>query len=363
MEQNIDEGLPASQLNTLIKKNFLKINAALEEQRMLNRKPSQSSELTIDSSNRTNDFALDHRRGGNRTSIMSDYSGIIQQVDIDTIKYVNQDNDIDDQDVPLRSVRRFSVDAAKINRITASPLAPSGSPKRSGFNSSPPKTPLPPLMTKRSSSTDSSPSTKSLQLNTQLDDIMRVASNLHSELEVVGDENTKSSTATTARHSVSSTGNDSYHTAFDVGSQLELEQGSFGDGIESSPLAEKTERERVQSMSTIIAEEPKKKHRKHKKHHHGHHRRSKHSTSSDETGGSAKPFSYDSLSKLLDSTDGIAIGQEFSSLNIPVEERFLIERVVDSISRLTANMVINPERQDRTSDRLEKVLAVLENFD
>ncbi|VEU23743.1 DEKNAAC104852 [Brettanomyces naardenensis] len=76
-----------------------------------------------------------------------------------------------------------------------------------------------------------------------------------------------------------------------------------------------------------------------------------------------KSFSYNTLARLLNATDGIVIGQEFASLGMPNEEKYLIERIVGSLSRLTANMMINPNRYDQSCARLEKVLNVLEGFD
>lgn len=90
------------------------------------------------------------------------------------------------------------------------------------------------------------------------------------------------------------------------------------------------------------------------------HKSKRRSTSSK---GKIKPFSYETLAKLLNATDGIILGQEFATLNIPAEEKFLIERIVDSISRLTANMMLNPARYDQSCARLERVLNVLEGFD
>ncbi|GMG56538.1 unnamed protein product [Ambrosiozyma monospora] len=78
---------------------------------------------------------------------------------------------------------------------------------------------------------------------------------------------------------------------------------------------------------------------------------------------SIRPFSYDTLARLLNATDGIVIGQEFADLQIPTEEKYLIEKIVDSISRLTANMMLNPNRYDQGCQRLEKVLNALEGFE
>jgi len=74
-------------------------------------------------------------------------------------------------------------------------------------------------------------------------------------------------------------------------------------------------------------------------------------------------FSYDTLARLLNATDGIVIGQEFASLNMPVEEKYLLEKIVGSISRLTANMMLDPQRFDKSYARLQKALNILEGFD
>ncbi|QPG72973.1 hypothetical protein FOA43_000277 [Brettanomyces nanus] len=76
-----------------------------------------------------------------------------------------------------------------------------------------------------------------------------------------------------------------------------------------------------------------------------------------------KSFSYDTLARLLNATDGIVIGQEFANLGMPNEEKYLIEKIVTSLSRLTANMMINPNRYDQSCTRLENVLNMLEGFD
>lgn len=78
---------------------------------------------------------------------------------------------------------------------------------------------------------------------------------------------------------------------------------------------------------------------------------------------SMKPFSYNTLARLLNATDGIVIGQEFATLDMPKEERYLLEKIVSSISKLTANMMVNPNRYDQSCARLERVLNVLEGFD
>lgn len=80
------------------------------------------------------------------------------------------------------------------------------------------------------------------------------------------------------------------------------------------------------------------------------------------TGANLKPFSYHTLINLLESINGTIIGEEFNQLNLPVKEKQLIEKIVDSLSRLTSDMIIDENRYDIGIDRLEKTLRVLEGF-
>ncbi|ODV78820.1 uncharacterized protein CANTADRAFT_26751 [Suhomyces tanzawaensis NRRL Y-17324] len=75
-----------------------------------------------------------------------------------------------------------------------------------------------------------------------------------------------------------------------------------------------------------------------------------------------RPFSYSTLISLLESMNGTIIGEEFSHLNLPVKEKQLIEKIVDSLSRLTLDMVIDENRYEVGIQRLEKALRVLEGF-
>lgn len=75
-----------------------------------------------------------------------------------------------------------------------------------------------------------------------------------------------------------------------------------------------------------------------------------------------KPFSYATLVNLLESVNGTIIGEEFAKLNLPVKEKQLIEKIVDSLLRLTLDMVIDEHRYDTGIKRLEKALRVLEGF-
>lgn len=75
-----------------------------------------------------------------------------------------------------------------------------------------------------------------------------------------------------------------------------------------------------------------------------------------------RPFSYHTLINLLESTNGTIIGEEFDQLNLPIKEKQLIEKIVDSLSRLTSDMVLDENRYDIGIARLEKAHRALEGF-
>lgn len=75
-----------------------------------------------------------------------------------------------------------------------------------------------------------------------------------------------------------------------------------------------------------------------------------------------KPFSYATLVNLLESINGTVIGEEFDSLNLPVQEKQLIEKIIDLLSRLTSDMVIDESRYAVGIARLEKAHRALEGF-
>ncbi|EGV63463.1 hypothetical protein CANTEDRAFT_123775 [Yamadazyma tenuis ATCC 10573] len=89
--------------------------------------------------------------------------------------------------------------------------------------------------------------------------------------------------------------------------------------------------------------------------------RGKRTSSSHEASG-LKPFSYHTLINLLESINGTIIGEEFNQLNLPVKEKQLIEKIVDQLSRLTSDMVLDEHRYAVGIDRLERALRVLEGF-
>ncbi|SCV04829.1 LAMI_0H19658g1_1 [Lachancea mirantina] len=75
-----------------------------------------------------------------------------------------------------------------------------------------------------------------------------------------------------------------------------------------------------------------------------------------------RPFDIDTISQLLNVTKGTMIGSEFANLGMRVEEKRALERLVDSLSRLTADMVLDPERFEEGLKRLEKATRALEGF-
>ena len=112
-----------------------------------------------------------------------------------------------------------------------------------------------------------------------------------------------------------------------------------------------------------LAKKQKRKSKERSKHHHNHNKQGKRGSSSVMGAASdLKPFSYKTLVSLLESMNGTIIGEEFSSLNIPIREKQLIEKIIDSLSRLSSDMILDQERYDIGLQRLEKALRVLEGF-
>ncbi|CUS21626.1 LAQU0S03e06920g1_1 [Lachancea quebecensis] len=75
-----------------------------------------------------------------------------------------------------------------------------------------------------------------------------------------------------------------------------------------------------------------------------------------------RSFDIDTISQMLNVTKGTLIGSEFSNLGMKTEEKRALERLVDSLSRLTADMVLDPERFQEGMRRLEKATRALEGF-
>lgn len=76
----------------------------------------------------------------------------------------------------------------------------------------------------------------------------------------------------------------------------------------------------------------------------------------------SKDFNAHTISQLLSMTNGTLIGSEFQDLPVPVEEKRALERLVDSLSRLTADMVLDPERYEEGLVRLKSAIRALEGF-
>lgn len=75
-----------------------------------------------------------------------------------------------------------------------------------------------------------------------------------------------------------------------------------------------------------------------------------------------RSFDVDTLSQLLNVTKGTLVGAEFANLGMKVQEKRALERLVDSLSRLTADMVLDPERYEEGLKRLDKATRALEGF-
>lgn len=75
-----------------------------------------------------------------------------------------------------------------------------------------------------------------------------------------------------------------------------------------------------------------------------------------------RSFDIDTISQLLNVTKGTLIGSEFSNLGMKIEEKRALERLVDSLSRLTADMVLDPEKYQEGLRRLERATKALDGF-
>lgn len=76
-----------------------------------------------------------------------------------------------------------------------------------------------------------------------------------------------------------------------------------------------------------------------------------------------RKFDTDTITQLLNVTKGTLVGSEFSNLGMQTKEKQLLERLVDSLSRLTADMILEPTRFDEGIRRLNKATRALEGFD
>lgn len=77
---------------------------------------------------------------------------------------------------------------------------------------------------------------------------------------------------------------------------------------------------------------------------------------------SSQQFNTNTISQLLSMTQGTLIGSEFSQLDMPLDVKRSLEKLVDSLSRLTADMYMNPDRHDECLRRLQRSIDALEGF-
>lgn len=75
-----------------------------------------------------------------------------------------------------------------------------------------------------------------------------------------------------------------------------------------------------------------------------------------------KKFSEETLMQMLQVTEGTIIGQEFQNIGLEPLDKQLLERLVDSLSRLTADMIVDPDRHEESVKRLNKAIKALEGF-
>lgn len=73
-------------------------------------------------------------------------------------------------------------------------------------------------------------------------------------------------------------------------------------------------------------------------------------------------FDIDTLAQLLNVTKGTMIGSEFANLGMKSEEKIALEKLIDSLSRLTSDMILDPERYEEGLKRLKKATRALEGF-
>lgn len=76
----------------------------------------------------------------------------------------------------------------------------------------------------------------------------------------------------------------------------------------------------------------------------------------------ASSFDATTLTQLLMMTKGTLVGSEFSKLGMQLEEKKVLERLVDSLSRLTADMILDPDRYDEGLKRLNNAVKALDGF-
>lgn len=93
-----------------------------------------------------------------------------------------------------------------------------------------------------------------------------------------------------------------------------------------------------------------------------HHKKAKAKRVKEKRSSGLKPFSYHTIISLLESTNGTVIGEEFDQLNLPIKEKQLIEKIINSLSKLSLDMIIDESRYEIGISRLENALRALEGF-
>lgn len=108
--------------------------------------------------------------------------------------------------------------------------------------------------------------------------------------------------------------------------------------------------------------DPKKSKRRSVKSTRSRHSHAKSSITLNTTTTGRRSMNHETLLKLLQVTEGTIIGQEFQDLGLADSEKQLLERLVDSLSRLTADMIIDGERKNESIKRLNRAIKALEGF-
>ncbi|CAL9734710.1 hypothetical protein MOSE0_F05468 [Monosporozyma servazzii] len=68
------------------------------------------------------------------------------------------------------------------------------------------------------------------------------------------------------------------------------------------------------------------------------------------------------LSQLVSITNDTTVASEFDQLEIPKDERILLEQFIDALSRLTADLLLDPSRRLESLRRLRSAARALEGF-
>lgn len=86
------------------------------------------------------------------------------------------------------------------------------------------------------------------------------------------------------------------------------------------------------------------------------------STNIGKTLSSQQQRNINTLSQLISIANTSTVGVEFDRLAIPNEERILLEQLIDTLSRLAADIFLDPSRRTEILKRLDSTTRVLEGF-